>query len=144
MTDRLNPLTGSVDSRSWEHISQTCTIPGRSWALTLWQFTVGQQTVQAMMGVAQALGLNVIAEGVETEAQGAALIAAGCPMMQGYLFSRPLPAAEMGAYLAGVPLNTEDDVASCVEDVTSYAADIVSIGRTLEHDPGHVLKCGIK
>jgi len=51
--------------------------------------------VQAMIGIAQGLGLGVIAEGVETEGQRAALIAAGCPIMQGFLFARPAPATEL-------------------------------------------------
>jgi EAL domain-containing protein (putative c-di-GMP-specific phosphodiesterase class I) len=61
-----------------------------------------------MINVAEGLGLNVIAEGVETEAQRAALIAAGCPMMQGYLFSRPKPAAELESYLSGSTSNMDD------------------------------------
>jgi diguanylate cyclase (GGDEF)-like protein len=59
-----------------------------------------RQLVRAMLGVAQALGLNVIAEGVETEEQRAALVAAGCPFMQGYFFSRPQPAARFDQLLA--------------------------------------------
>ena len=59
-----------------------------------------RRLVQAMIGVAQGLGLNVIAEGVETEAQRSALIAAGCPMMQGYLFAHPRPPDELLDYLA--------------------------------------------
>jgi EAL domain-containing protein (putative c-di-GMP-specific phosphodiesterase class I) len=51
-----------------------------------------QCLLRAVIGVAQGLGLDVIAEGVETEAQRAQLIAAGCPVMQGYLFARPAPA----------------------------------------------------
>lgn len=50
-----------------------------------------RRLVQAMIGVAQDLGLDVIAEGVETEGQRLALIAAGCPVMQGYFFARPAP-----------------------------------------------------
>ena len=52
--------------------------------------------VQAMIGVAPDLGLDVIAEGVETEGQRLALIAAGCPVMQGYFFARPAPEPQSG------------------------------------------------
>lgn len=55
-----------------------------------------RRLVQAMIGVAQDLGLDVIAEGVETEGQRLALIAAGCPVMQGYFFARPAPAPQSG------------------------------------------------
>ena len=55
-----------------------------------------RRLVQAMIGVDQDLGLDVIAEGVETEGQRLALIAAGCPVMQGYFFARPAPAPQSG------------------------------------------------
>jgi diguanylate cyclase (GGDEF)-like protein len=45
------------------------------------------------------LGIEVIAEGVETEAQLAWLSEQGCRCMQGYYFGRPVPAAEFGAAL---------------------------------------------
>ncbi|WP_374515491.1 putative bifunctional diguanylate cyclase/phosphodiesterase [Niveibacterium sp.] len=48
----------------------------------------------AVMAMSQELGLAVVAEGVETEAQAAALARRGCKAMQGFLFARPLPAAE--------------------------------------------------
>jgi c-di-GMP-specific phosphodiesterase len=41
----------------------------------------------------------VVAEGVETEAQRAFLEARGCPGFQGFLFSKPLPPAEVETYL---------------------------------------------
>jgi diguanylate cyclase (GGDEF)-like protein len=50
---------------------------------------LARRLVQAMIAVAHGLGLSVVAEGVETEAQRTALIAAGCPLMQGFLFARP-------------------------------------------------------
>jgi EAL domain-containing protein (putative c-di-GMP-specific phosphodiesterase class I) len=56
--------------------------------------------VQAMIGIARALGLSVVAEGVETEAQRDLLSAAGCTFLQGFLFSRPQPAAYFDELLA--------------------------------------------
>jgi diguanylate cyclase (GGDEF)-like protein len=47
------------------------------------------------------LGLATIAEGIETEDQARALRKLGCPLGQGYLYSRPLPADAMTALLLG-------------------------------------------
>ncbi len=55
--------------------------------------------VQAIIVLARTLRLNVIAEGVETEAQLAFLRAQGCGAAQGFLFSRPVPAEELSARL---------------------------------------------
>jgi len=70
-----------------------------------------RRLVQAMIGVAEGLGLSVIAEGVETEEQRQVLIASGCLTMQGFLFSRPRPADEMEVYLrAGRRTSGSDDL----------------------------------
>lgn len=53
-----------------------------------------QALVSAAISMAHGLGLKVVAEGVENEAQRAALKAMGCDVGQGYLFSRPLPVEE--------------------------------------------------
>ena len=49
---------------------------------------------EAIIVMARKLGLHTIAEGVETEEQLAILMQFGCSFAQGYLFSRPLPAAD--------------------------------------------------
>ncbi len=56
--------------------------------------------VEATLGLARQLGLDVVAEGVETPAQRNALAELGCALGQGYLFSKPLPEAEL---LNGAP-----------------------------------------
>ncbi|MFT3663786.1 putative bifunctional diguanylate cyclase/phosphodiesterase [Piscinibacter sp.] len=55
--------------------------------------------VKAICDLAATLDLDVIAEGVETEAQSEALRAAGCKVMQGYLYARPLAPAEAARWL---------------------------------------------
>ena len=55
--------------------------------------------VRATIAMGQALGLEVIAEGVETQVQRDMLMQKGCSRFQGYLFSRPVPIAEFEALL---------------------------------------------
>ena len=55
--------------------------------------------ISAVIALARALGLRVVAEGVETLRQMDVLHRLGCSMMQGFLFSRPLPAPELERWL---------------------------------------------
>ena len=55
--------------------------------------------VRTIVALGQSLGLVVIAEGVETEAQRDMLLASGCSRFQGYFFGYPLPADELRAGL---------------------------------------------
>ncbi len=56
---------------------------------------------RTIVALGQTLGLNVIAEGVETDAQRDFLATIGCNVYQGYFFSRPLPLDDFEAYLRG-------------------------------------------
>ena len=53
----------------------------------------------AIISMAHSLGLSVVAEGVETAAQQQFMRAAGCDLMQGYYFARPMPAEQLSALL---------------------------------------------
>lgn len=55
----------------------------------------------AVMGIGRSLGQTVVAEGVETLEQHQFLLQAGCPVAQGYYYARPMPAADIEAWLAG-------------------------------------------
>ena len=58
-----------------------------------------RKIVGAIIGLGQSLGLTTIAEGVETEEQAAQLRWLGCDIAQGFLYGRPMPAADLPAFL---------------------------------------------
>ena len=59
--------------------------------------------VDAVVGLAHGLGIAVVAEGIETQAQAERLRDLGCDYGQGYLFSRPVPAERIAALPATAP-----------------------------------------
>lgn len=63
--------------------------------------------VKAIIAMTEALGLSAIAEGVETEEQFSFLDKHGCHAHQGYLFSKPLPLAELEKVLADFKNNSK-------------------------------------
>jgi diguanylate cyclase (GGDEF)-like protein len=71
----------------------------RSFILDMHQSGESLAMVKAIIAMAHSLRLEVIAEGVENAAQLEALRAAGCDHIQGYIFSKPLPADECASYL---------------------------------------------
>jgi diguanylate cyclase (GGDEF)-like protein len=55
--------------------------------------------IEATVRVAHSLGMNTVAEGIETAAQAAVVRKLGCEKGQGYLFSRPLSSVDLAAWL---------------------------------------------
>jgi len=98
--------------------------------------------VQAAIGLGNALGLRVVAEGIETPAQARTLGAWGCVYGQGYLYARPTPAS--GLDLAA-PMLTGDRRAVLWDrspDLSSAATDlalaVAAVACTTNPDPGTV------
>ncbi len=61
----------------------------------------GEAIVEAIIGLSRSLGLQTIAEGVETDEQLAFLRAKGCHEAQGYRIARPMPAEAFAAFVRG-------------------------------------------
>ncbi|ADU69377.1 cyclic di-GMP phosphodiesterase [Pantoea sp. At-9b] len=64
---------------------------------------VAQSLVRAIMAVAKALELQVIAEGIETKAEEKFVMANGVDGRQGYYYAKPMPADQLGHWLAKHP-----------------------------------------
>jgi len=70
----------------------------RAFVLDCHESPAARALVSALIDVGHALRLKVVAEGVETEAQHSVLAQLGCDAMQGFLFARALPPAELAQY----------------------------------------------
>lgn len=67
----------------------------RSLVMNIVENEKDEVVVRAIVGLAHTLGMKVVAEGVETQAQYTKLVGLGCDILQGYFFSRPLPPGEI-------------------------------------------------
>lgn len=72
----------------------------RSFVMAMLDNQDDEVIVRSTIDLGHNLGLQVVAEGVETAAALAALTRLGCDIVQGYYISRALPAAELGEFLA--------------------------------------------
>ncbi|WP_264997168.1 EAL domain-containing protein, partial [Komagataeibacter xylinus] len=67
----------------------------RSFIMNLDHDANAQAVTTAVIGIGNRLGMTVVTEGVETEAQLKLLQDLNCDVVQGYLFARPMPPAEL-------------------------------------------------
>jgi len=72
----------------------------RSFVIDLESDSRERALVQAIITLGHALGLNVVAEGVETETQAALLRQIDCDVFQGFLFAHPMPIKDFLAFTA--------------------------------------------
>jgi diguanylate cyclase (GGDEF)-like protein/PAS domain S-box-containing protein len=71
----------------------------RSFVAGLGRDEEDEAIVDAVVHLGKALGLRIVAEGVETEEQRDLLRARGCDEVQGFLYQRPVPAEELGEWV---------------------------------------------
>jgi EAL domain-containing protein (putative c-di-GMP-specific phosphodiesterase class I) len=75
----------------------------RSFVLPMTDDARAAALVASAIGLAHSLGLRMVAEGVETQVAYAALRRLGCDQAQGFLMSKPVPAAELDDWLSNRP-----------------------------------------
>jgi EAL domain-containing protein (putative c-di-GMP-specific phosphodiesterase class I) len=103
-------------------LAPDCLKVDKSFVDGLGQDAESRTLVASIVGLAKALGIQLIAEGVETELQSAALRALGAELAQGYLFSRPLPACELQTWLDGCGREIGRVTAATLLDLDELAA----------------------
>ncbi len=93
--------------------------------------------IRVTVDLAEALGLSVIAEGVETEQQADALVRLGCPAVQGFLFGRPGPDPERAAGAIGTRIDQGSPLARSRDERWSVEADaaVIAAARLLAGSP---------
>jgi diguanylate cyclase (GGDEF)-like protein/PAS domain S-box-containing protein len=73
----------------------------KSFVQDLEQSDAARALICSVLRIGEGLAMTVVAEGVETDGQRQFLVSQGCPILQGYLFTRPLPAHVLEHWLTG-------------------------------------------
>ncbi len=71
----------------------------RTFVSSVSKVEASRRIVQSVVTLGRGLGVNIVAEGVETEVEALMMTQFGCTELQGFLFSKPLPADEMAELL---------------------------------------------
>lgn len=102
-------------------LSYLCSLPvraikiDRSFVQQMSDSVKGTRVVQGLIHLAHSLGLSVLAEGVETEAQLALLRSLGCDAFQGWFASKPMPLNEIMLFLEHQPKRISESPPTRVE-----------------------------
>jgi diguanylate cyclase (GGDEF)-like protein/PAS domain S-box-containing protein len=91
----------------------------RSFVLDMIKDTTGRAITLAVIGLGHTLGLKVVAEGVEEARMADMLREARCDELQGYLFARPMPAAQLTAWLARNEVKADGQAYQAIERTES-------------------------
>jgi diguanylate cyclase (GGDEF)-like protein len=91
--------------------------------------------VIAIIAMAHSLGLSVVAEGVETQAQLAFLKSKSCDECQGFLFAKPMPAEAFGKLLAGTASKPAPEAAGKPAEAAAPAKPAEQVAATV-NSPG--------
>lgn len=91
----------------------------RSFVGSMTQQRDSRKIVAAVVGLGQSLGLNTVAEGIETQEQAEMLLWLGCELGQGWLYGKPVPAAELAAV---VSLYRQERIFNSPSDAISRAS----------------------
>ena len=102
-------VTLSIDDfgTGYSCLAYLCRLPARqlkidrTFVIDMAHVAEARHVVEAVIRLAHSLRMEVVAEGVEFAEQVVALRALGCDMIQGYYFSRPVPAADIDVLLQG-------------------------------------------
>jgi EAL domain-containing protein (putative c-di-GMP-specific phosphodiesterase class I) len=85
--------------------------------------------VTAIIALAKSLDLKVVAEGVENQRQQDVLYGEGCSLMQGFLFSKPLPPEDIQAWMEQVVLPRKAPWMPAAPKARTGTDDVVDVGR---------------
>jgi len=113
---RAQGIRVSIDDygTGYSSLSYLCDLPvdelklDREFVQRMLQHERAAIVVRSSVHLAKSLGLIIVAEGVETAAEWAALRDAGCDLAQGYLLGRPMPVEIFDEWLAARPAPAPD------------------------------------
>jgi EAL domain-containing protein (putative c-di-GMP-specific phosphodiesterase class I) len=101
----------------------------RSFVRDLGVLPQSMAVVTAIIALARALGLKVVAEGVENLRQQDVLHRLGCSLMQGFMFSKPMPPDEVQRWLEQVVLPRKAPWIASVSQVLAGVEDVADLSR---------------
>ena len=87
--------------------------------------------MRAIVGLAKGLGIDIVAEGVETEESWSTLAELGCDVAQGFFICRPLPLPELVEWLEIRQMATMASVASLADVASMTPVPMVELANGL-------------